>query len=198
MRTAECWSRSALRIREPTTAWWTPPHGRWPSCPGCVGQTFSSNARPLAAGGFLVHQFVDFNRPRSLVRHLPDGTLDLSFGQAGKLDPQWYPPGDCSRVRLQEAGDGGMSVLFDQGKDSTRSDLWRRLFTTCWQEGLRSCQRHPASLSRLSRSEIDPAMWWRIWGGMVLACWQNLGLKTHSSADGTRTTAHSVHGFRSL
>lgn len=72
---------------------------------------------PLPAGGYIQRSFVSFQSPDRLSKHREDGSLVLTFGDQGRLTPEWHPAADCFRIRLQSSPSDHLSLLFDQGED---------------------------------------------------------------------------------
>jgi uncharacterized delta-60 repeat protein len=80
---------------------------------------FTSALMPLPAGGYVLRSFTGFKTPYRLSKHHDDGSLDTTFGDQGRLTPEWHPAADCFRIRLQSNTTGNLSLLFDQGEDIT-------------------------------------------------------------------------------
>jgi uncharacterized delta-60 repeat protein len=73
---------------------------------------------PLPAGGYIQRSFVSFQSPDRLSKHREDGSLVLTFGDQGRLTPEWHLAADCFRIRLQSSTSEQLSLLFDQGEDT--------------------------------------------------------------------------------
>lgn len=94
------------------TTTWSSTQSPWSGPYGSLGE-----AVPDPRGGFLIRTRASYSAPYKFTKHQANGTLDPAVGNAGVLNLQWHPPGDCSRIRLQESRSGGLSMMFDQGFD---------------------------------------------------------------------------------